>query len=176
VLAGRRALAATAASILLALACAAAAASHPRSFSSPGREASRLARELPLETARLGRLRDPAGTIESQVSVALGELERMSPLTYDPHYLPALVATGRVFMAATGQDPLTRTQIQPEYLGLDRELAESAAHIDKSAGQAARLAGTVRRLTSALKRTRRRADRLQRSLERLRGRDARSAR
>ena len=53
--------------------------------------------------------------------------------TLDPHYLPALVAAGRAYVAVSGQDPLTGTTINPDYLGLEPELAANVARLGRSA-------------------------------------------
>ena len=127
----------------------------------------RLAQGLPAEAERLKALREPASTTQDQVKVALDELRQMGiPATLDPHYVPALLAAGRAFLAASGQDPLTRTTVNPDYLGLESELAASEARLAGSAGVAARLAARARRLDLSLARTRRRADRLARILRR----------
>jgi hypothetical protein len=119
--------------------------------------ALRLARGLPGEVQGLGALREPAGTTQAQAGIALGELRQMGAIaTLDPHYLPALVAAGRAFVAVSGQDPVTRTAINPDYAGLETELAESEARLDALAGEAARLAGRVKRLTRLVAASRRR--------------------
>jgi hypothetical protein len=188
-------MAATGGGVLLALAIAAEAASHPVGQGTTSAEATRLrtqladasrltarrlrpgaellARDLPAEAAGLERLREPASTTEGQLAVALSELERMSALTYDPHYLPALLAVGRAFLAVSGQDPITRTTINPEYLGLERELAVGAEDLEDAGGTAAAVARSARRLGRSLVRLRRRAQRLEARIERLRQRDAR---
>jgi hypothetical protein len=127
--------------------------------------ARRLARELPSEAGQLQALREPAGTTQSQVAIALDELRQMgAPADLDPHYLPALVAAGRAFVAASGQDPLTRTTINPEYTGLEAELATSEARLDRSAGDARTVAAGIRRLEHRLADARRGVRQLQRRL------------
>jgi hypothetical protein len=127
--------------------------------------ARRLARELPAGAEGLRALREPAGTTQDQAKIALDELRQMSlPATLDPHYAPALVAAGRAFVAATGQDPLTGTTINPEYSGLDSELAASEARLAGSASEAAKLSARVGQLRQALARSKRRAQRLTRRL------------
>lgn len=124
-----------------------------------------LARGLPGSAEQLRALREPAGTTQDQVEVALDELRQMSiPAILDPHYAPALLAAGRAFLAASGEDPLTRTTVDPEYLGLERELAAAEAKAVGSAQVAAQLSARVGRLHRALARTRRRAGRLTRQL------------
>jgi hypothetical protein len=135
-------------------------------------EALRLARRLPGDARRLDALREPAGTVEAQLGVALDELGRMSALTYDPHYLPAVFAVGRAFVAASGRDPLTRTPVNPEYLGLGTELAGSAGRLDRAADDAGSLAAGVRRLNRKLVRSQRHARLLERRIERLRAGEA----
>jgi len=132
--------------------------------------AAQLAADLPDSAARLNRLQEPASTAETQVGIALGELQQMSALTYDPHYAPALVAAGRAFVAITGQDPLTRTAINPEYLGLDHELAANASSVERSGRDAAKALGAVKRISRELARSKRRAGRLERALHRLQAR------
>jgi hypothetical protein len=132
--------------------------------------AQRLARELPDDAKRLGELREPAATARDQAGVALDELREMSaPATLNPHYLPALLAAGRAFVAAGGQDPLTRTPVNPAYLGLEAELALREARLQGSAAGAAKLSARAQRLGRALARARRRARRLERQLRRARG-------
>jgi hypothetical protein len=138
--------------------------------------ARRLAAELPGEASRLSGLRDPARTVEAQLGVALGELQQMSALAVDPHYLPALIAVGRAHSAATGRDPLTGTTINPEYLGLERELAASATQLEAAAGEGGRLAAAVRQLVRELARSKRRARSLKRAIERSDAREARRER
>jgi hypothetical protein len=129
--------------------------------------ALRLARDLPVGASRLNGLREPASTVEGQLSAALDELGQMNALTYDPHYLPALLAVGRAFAAASGKDPLTKTTINPDYLGLQSELAGSATRLDVAAGDAGTLSRGVKRLTRALIRSQRSARLLERRIERI---------
>jgi len=127
--------------------------------------ARRLAQRLPAGAEDLQALREPARTTQDQVKVALDELRQMSiSATLDPHYLPALVAAGRAFVAASGQDPVTLTTIDPDYLGLESELAGSEARLAASARAAAKLSARAGRLTRALTRTRRLASRRARLL------------
>jgi hypothetical protein len=129
--------------------------------------ARRLARELPDDAKRLGELREPAATARDEAGIALDELRQMSaPATLNPHYLPALVAAGRAFLAAGGRDPLTRTAIDPAYAGLEAELALREARLRKAATDAAKLSARARSLSRALARARRRARRLERQLRR----------
>lgn len=131
--------------------------------------ALRLARDLPTDAKRLGALREPASTTQTQIGIALDELRQMGVTTIlDPHYLPALVAAGRAFVAVSGQDPLTRTTINPEYLGLEGELAANEARLGSSAGDAGEVSAGVKRLTRALADAKRRAGRLERRIRRLR--------
>lgn len=119
-------------------------------------EATRLAVALPGDADRLEQLREPVGTAQAQLSTALDQLGQMNALTFDPHYLPALVAVGRAYVAVSGQDPLTGTTIDPNYLGLDRELAGDAALVRQAADRASLLSVRVKRLERALIRARRR--------------------
>jgi len=127
----------------------------------------RLARQLPGEAEGLKRLREPASTATAQIRVTLDELRQMSALRLDPHYLPALVAAGRAFIAASGQDPLTGTAVNPGYAGLEPELAAGEARLGRDAADAAKLSTRVKRLTQALARARRRAGRLEARVHRL---------
>ncbi len=136
--------------------------------------ALRLARDLPGDADRLDALRDPASTTQAQVKIALDELRQMTSLTLDPHYLPALVAAGRAYVAVSGQDPLTETTINPDYLGLERELAGDAARLDGAAGDAGQLSSGVKRLTRELIRAKRRASRLASEVRRMRARGPRA--
>jgi hypothetical protein len=130
-----------------------------------GEAARRLARDLPADAGQLKALREPAATTESQLAVALDELRQMgAPADLDPHYLPALVAAGRAFVAASGQDPLTRTAIDPEYAGLEAELATSEARLGRSAGDARTAVAGIRRLERRLLHARRRIRSLERRL------------
>ena len=125
----------------------------------------RLARELPTDASRLGSLREPAATTQAQVAIALDELRQMSaPAELDPHYSPALVAAGRAFVAISGQDPLTRTAINPDYTGLESELAAGEARLEGSAGDARTVAAGIRRLEHRLAQMRRHVHRLERRL------------
>lgn len=136
--------------------------------------AARVASALPESADSLEKLQDPASTTETQVSIALGELQQMSALTYDPHYMPALVAAGRAFVAISGQDPLTRTAINPDYLGLEHELAGNASGLKTAGNDAAKALSGVRRLNRELIRAKRRAARLERRLRHLRAQSDRA--
>lgn len=136
-------------------------------------DASTVAKVLPGTAGRIDSLLGPAATTEEQLSVALGQLQQMSALTYDPHYLPALLAVGRAYLAASGSDPLTGTAIDPEYTGLGRELAASLSELRRSATRAASLSRGLRALSARLAREKRRASRLARALNRLRRGSAR---
>jgi hypothetical protein len=135
--------------------------------------AARVARTLPAGAERIDGLRESASTAEAQVSIALGELQQMSALKYDPHYLPALIATGRAFVAITGQDPMTRTAINPEYRGLVRELTDEVAGLQAASRGAGKAVRGAKRLSRELLRAKRRAARLERQLKRQRARAAR---
>jgi hypothetical protein len=135
--------------------------------------ALRLAGELPGERDRLSRLREPASTAQAQLKVALSQLQEMSALVYDPHYLPALIAAGRAYTAVSGQDPVTGTAVNPEYLGLERELATDGGQLNGSAEDAGTLSAGVKRLTQELGRAQRRARHVERQIP---GRLARAAR
>lgn len=127
--------------------------------------ARQLAQELPVSAEQLAALREPAATTQSQAEVAFDELRQMGlSASLDPHYLPALLAAGRAFLAVSGQDPLTRTTVDPEYLGLERELAATGTRVTGSGREAAKLAARVGELNRALAHARRRADRLARLL------------
>jgi hypothetical protein len=139
--------------------------------------AQHLARSLPAGADDLERLREPALTAKSQVGTALSELRQVGPAAAaDPHYLPALVAAGRAYLAVSGQDPLTGTTVNPEYRGLEPELTESAAQLDSSATEATALSSRVKRLTRSLAGAKRRARKLKREIRRLRAADAGPAR
>ncbi len=129
-----------------------------------------LAQALPADASRLDRLREPATTAQEQLSVALGEMQKMSTLIVDPHYTPALVAVGRAFIAVSGQDPLTRTAINPEYLGLERELAGDSTLLRQSGDSAGGLSRDVKRLTSQLTLAKQHARSLEAEVQRLRTR------
>ncbi len=131
-----------------------------------------LAQDLPADAERLDRLGEPASSAQEQLSVALGEMRQMNAFTtLDSHYAPALVAVGRAFVSVSGQDPLTRTTINPEYLGLERELAGDATRLRQSGDDAGRLSRDVKRLSRQLVLAKRRA----RGLElKVRGMRARS--
>lgn len=131
--------------------------------------ALRLARDLPADAKQLGALREPASTTQAQVGIVLDELRQMDAIAIlDPHYLPALVAAGRAFVSVSGQDPLTQTTINPDYLGLEAELAVSEARLGRLAGDAGEVSASVKRLTRALAGAKRRAGRLERRIQRMR--------
>jgi len=131
-------------------------------------EARALAKALPRAADRIDSLRQPAATTEEQLGIALGQLQQMTVLAYDPHYLPALIAVGRAYFAASGTDPLTGTAVDPEYAGLERELVGSATALRRDASRGAQLSRTVRSLTAKLSFARRRSARLAAALDRLR--------
>ncbi len=126
--------------------------------------ASRLAGTIPAEAQRLEALSGPSATTEAQVGIALDQLQQMSALRVDPHYLPALVAVGRAYLAATGADPLTGTALDPSYSGLGAELTASALAVRQRAKEAAELSTRIERLSKALAGSKRRARRLQREI------------
>lgn len=154
-------------SLLLLALPAAQAGGAPGDGRSEAR-ALRLARALPDAAGRLEALREPARTAQAQAGTALDQLRQMSALTYDPHYLPALVAAGRAFVAVSGRDPLTGTVIDPEYTGLDEELAGNAYGLRRSGAEGAELAGEVKRLGRRLRSAERRSRDLEARLRRLR--------
>jgi hypothetical protein len=130
--------------------------------------ALRLARDLPAAADRIQRLREPATTGQAQIRIALDELRQLgTAAALDPHYLPALVAAGRAYVAVSGQDPLTGTTINPDYRGLEPELADEAAQLDSSATEAATLSSRVKRLTRSLAGAKRRALLLERKIQRM---------
>lgn len=134
--------------------------------------ALRLSQNLPGEEERIGRLREPASTAQAQVKIALNELRQMSMSVLDPHYLAAVVAAGRAYVAISGQDPLTGTNVNPEYLGLEPELTADAARLHGDAAEAAKLSTSVKRLARELIRSRRRARHLEGRVQRLQARNA----
>lgn len=137
--------------------------------------ALRLARGLPVDAEQLNGLREPASTTRAQAKIALDELRQMSVgAALDPHYLPALVAAGRAYTAVSGQDPITGTTINPDYPGLEPELAANAAGLHDAADDAGELSASVKRLSRALSASKRRARLLEQQLGRLRAQDARS--
>lgn len=130
--------------------------------------AGRLARTLPAAADRSQRLREPATTGQAQIRVTLDELRQLgAAATLDPHYLPALVAAGRAYVAVSGQDPLTGTTINPDYRGLEPELADQAAQLGSSATEAVALSSRVKRLTRSLAGAKRRARLLERRIQRM---------
>jgi hypothetical protein len=137
-------------------------------------EAGGLAHALPGVLGRLDSLREPTATTEEQLRVALGQMQQMSALAYDPHYLPALLAVGRAYLAATGSDPLSGTAVDPEYTGLGRELSRAGSDLKRGAARATRLSHEVKSLSRELARQKRRAARLAGALQRLSTRAQRS--
>ena len=130
--------------------------------------ALQLARDLPAAADRIERLREPALTGQTQIRIALDELRQLgAAAALDPHYLPALVAAGRAYVAVSGQDPLTATTINPDYRGLEPELADEAAQLGSSATEAAKLSSRVKRLTRSLAGAKRRARLLERKIQRM---------
>lgn len=130
-------------------------------------EAGGLAHALPGVLARLDSLHEPTATTEEQLRVALGQLQQMSTLASDPHYLPALLAVGRAYFAATGSDPLTGTAVDPEYAGLGRELSRAGSDLKGGTERAARLSREVGSLKRELTKQKRRAARLAAALQSL---------
>lgn len=129
--------------------------------------AERLRRDLGGIAADVERLREPASTTQAQIGIALGELRQMGPATIlDPHYFPALVAAGRAFVAVSGEDPITRTAIDPGYLGLEPELAQAGGRLEGAATEAKALSSRVRKLKRSLAAAKRRVRVLERELVR----------
>lgn len=136
--------------------------------------ALRLARDLPGHGKRINRLREPAATAKAQLKVALDEMQRMGPLANgDSHYLPALIAVGRAYTAVSGDDPVTGTKVNAQYLGLEAELATSEAELNSASSDAAGLYAAVNRLKRELARSKRRARDVERQLRAERARAAR---
>lgn len=133
--------------------------------------ALRLARDLPGDGKRINRLREPASTARAQLKVALDELQRMSALKIDSHYLPALIAVGRAYTAVSGDDPVTGTKVNAEYLGLESELATSEARLTEASKDASGLYAAVNRLREELVRSKRRANRIERQIRGMRARN-----
>lgn len=132
-------------------------------------QARQLAQSLPGSAEQLNQLRDPANTTQTQLNTAFDELEQMSvTATLDTHYLPALVAVGRAYLAASGQDPLTGITINPNYLGLSGELSRNVIQLQQFADRADRLSVNVDRLSGALARWKHRARRLAIEVQRMR--------
>jgi len=123
-----------------------------------------LARDLPGAAERLEGLRQPATTAESELRTTLSELRQMRALTLDPHYVPALVAAGRAYLAVSGKDPIALTTVNPDYQGLESEIAADAAGLGMAAATARKATARVKRLARALQRAKRRANRLQRQI------------
>lgn len=131
--------------------------------------AQRLAQSLPAAAEDIERLREPASTGQAQIRITLDELRQVGAVaTLDPHYVSALVAAGRAYVAISGQDPLTATTINPDYRGLEPELASDATQLGESAGEAVKLSSRVKRLTHQLAVARRHARQLERQLQRSR--------
>lgn len=150
------------AALLLASLIGAVTVSGAPSEEAPGL-ARQLARQLPREARSLTELREPAATTQAQLGIALAEMRQMSALA-DPHYLPALIAVGRAHLAASGRDPLTGTAVNPEYAGLEAELAGTAGRLAAGAAKARRLSRGVVRLRRDLRRSERRVRTLERKL------------
>lgn len=128
----------------------------------------RLARNLPSDAGRLDRLRESASTAQTEVKATLDELRQVGSLAaLDPHYLPALVAAGRAYVAVSGKDPVTATTINPDYLGLEPELEGNAAQLRHEAEDAGTAADGIKTLTQELIRSKRRAHRLEGEIRRL---------
>jgi hypothetical protein len=139
--------------------------------------ALRLGQDLPAERDRLSGLREPASTAQAQVKVALNELQEMTGIaSLDPHYPSALVAAGRAYIAVSGLDPVTGTAVNPEYRGLERELATSGEQLERSAADAGELSADIARLGGELSRSQRRARLVERRLRRRSARAGRAGR
>jgi hypothetical protein len=130
--------------------------------------AARLRSQLESTAGRVEALREPAATAQGQLAIVLEQLQQASAPTYDPHYLPALVAAGRAYMAVSGHDPVTGTQVNPEYAGLELELTSDASRLGRAGDEARRLSAATKGLARRLDRAKRRTRFLEAKLRRLR--------
>lgn len=153
--------------IVLVAVAAAPAAMALAGAAAPAR-AGRLRSQVEAAASGVEGLREPAATTQSQLAIALDQLRQASALTYDPHYLPALAAAGRAYLAVSGHDPFTGTQVSPEYAGLEPELAGDASRLRGAADEARRLAVATGLLVRRLREEKRRTRRLEAKLRRLR--------
>ena len=131
----------------------------------PGAE--QLADGLREGSGDIERLREPVGVAERELQRALDELEAMTVGKADPRYPTTLEAVARASGAVTGRDPITGTQLDPSYQGLDAALAEGAAQLLEAANAADRLAAGGRELAEALAEIRAGAARLRDGLDEL---------
>ncbi len=121
-----------------------------------------LARDLSTAAEQSGELQEKATTVEEQLGVALQEMIAMRSTAADPHYLPALIAVGRAYAAASGRDPVGGFQLAPGYSGLASALTDTAAGQRAAAGQARKLARAARRVKRMLTRSSAKAGALER--------------
>ena len=78
------------------------------------------------------RLREPAGIVEEELAKAYEELEGMTVGRADPRYAALFEAVARARGAATGRDPTTGRQVEPEYDGLEPSLAQLQAGLERA--------------------------------------------
>jgi putative drug exporter of the RND superfamily len=127
-----------------------------------------LASGLSSGSEQLGRLREPVQVGERELAEAYQALSAMGVGKSDPQYAEALESVARASGAISGRDPITGTQVRPDYDGLDAELATGEQQLADAAAGAEELVAGTEALVGGLDRIRGGADRLAGGLERLR--------
>jgi putative drug exporter of the RND superfamily len=116
----------------------------------------------------LDRLREPAQEADRQLTEAQSALEAMLPTSKgDPSYARAYKAVLTAKGAVTGRHPITNQKVDPEYDGLDAELAGASDKLGQAAAGVGRLERGTARLGSGLRRLERGAGRLTSGIDRL---------
>jgi putative drug exporter of the RND superfamily len=110
----------------------------------------RLRRELERGADDLDRLRGPAVTTEEELREAREALESMTIGLADPQYPTAYESVLRALGAITGRDPITGAQIDPDYPGMERALAQASDGLEQAAAGVAELERGSRELRDGL--------------------------
>lgn len=115
----------------------------------------------------LDDLREPTQLAEAELDRAIQELNAMTTGRSDPRYASTYEAVARAYGAVTGRDPLTGTQLDPAYPGLDAALRRASDQLLEAAGAAGRLARGAERLAAGIREIRAGAVELRDGLDRL---------
>ena len=116
----------------------------------------------------LERLREPAQTADRELTEAKAALDAMLPTSKgDPSYARAYKAVATAKGAVSGRHPVTGQKVDPEYDGLDAELASASDQLEVAAGGVSQLERGTGRLVSGLSRLERGAGRLAAGIDRM---------
>jgi RND superfamily putative drug exporter len=116
----------------------------------------------------LGKLREPAQRADAELTEAIDALEAMLPTSMaDPQYAKAYESVLTAKGAISGTNPLTGQPVDPNYRGMDAELADASARLDAAAVAVGRLERGTARLADGLGRLERGAERLAAGIDRL---------